>query len=287
MAHFSRRLEDHSVGNTPNPECDVAVGLHTDAANVSAGKAVFAPTISVVIPAYNEEKRIPCFLETVRPYLGQVFADSYEVIVVDDGSVDGTAAVISALQRGWPQLRLERQSLNRGKGAAVRTGVELSRGDFMLFADADGACPVSEEQRLRTALECGADIAVGSRRVGVTLRRERHWFRAMIGWCFSKFTSVITGLDLQDTQCGFKMFRGSVAKELFRCCSRDDYLFDVYVLILAKLKGLRIVEVGVDWQEIPGSHVHLLRDSSKMLAGLITIRHQVRHQLFSAHKVER
>ncbi len=278
MAHGSRRLEDHSVGNTPNPECDLAVGLHTNAANVSAGKAVCVPTISVVIPAYNEERRIPRFLETVRPYLGQVFADSYEVIVVDDGSVDGTADVVSATQHEWPQLRLERHSVNRGKGAAVRTGVEASRGDFVLFADADGACPVSEEQRLRRVFEDGADIAVGSRRVGASLRRERQWFRAMIGWCFSKFTSVITGLDLQDTQCGFKMFRGSVAKELFRCCSRDDYLFDVYVLILAQLRGLRIVEVGVDWQEIPGSHIRMLRDSSRMLAGLITIRRDALRQ---------
>lgn len=123
------------------------------------------PTISVVIHAYKEVKRTPRFPETARPYLGQVFADSWEVIVADDGSVDGTAGVISALQRDWPQLRLERHALNRGKAAAVRTGVEASKGDFVLFSDADGACPVSEEQRLRTALECDADIAVGSRRV--------------------------------------------------------------------------------------------------------------------------
>ncbi len=235
--------------------------------------------ISVVIPAYNEARRLPRFLETVWPYMRDVFGESYEVIVVDDGSSDRTGEVVEEMRSRWPQLQVVRHDVNRGKGSAVRTGVRSSMGDIVLVSDADGACPLREESKLRSKLMDGADIAIGSRRVGQSLERSRVWYRGTLGWCFALLTRKMTGLDLHDTQCGFKMFRGPVARQLLGMCPRDDYLFDVVVLMSAKSLGFRIEEVGVSWTEMAGSQLRLVRDSWKMVTGLLTVRRQVKRAL--------
>lgn len=241
--------------------------------------ACHTAALSLVIPAYNEAKRLPRFLDAVRPYMQRVFGESYEVIVVDDGSSDATFEIVATLSHSWPQLRVIRHAVNRGKGGAVRTGVQASVGDMVLFADADGACSVSEEATLREAILQGADIAVGSRRVGSPSQVSRRWHRRFMGWCFACATRMTTGLALQDTQCGFKMFRRSVALELFASCPRDDYLFDVFVLMCAKARGHRVKEIGVMWTEVAGSQLHILRDSWEMVRGLITMRAHVRKHL--------
>jgi dolichyl-phosphate beta-glucosyltransferase len=278
MAHsLSRRT---SCCDAPSQAADGgldAVCEKTDSQQHPAARHTTA--LSLVIPAYNEAKRLPRFLAAVRPYMQRVFGESYEVIVVDDGSSDATAEIVATLSHSWPQLRVIRHAVNRGKGGAVRTGVQASVGDMVLFADADGACSVSEEVRLREAILQGADIAVGSRRVGSPSQVSRRCHRRFMGWCFACATRVTTGLAVRDTQCGFKMFRRSVAEELFAGCPRDDYLFDIFVLMCAKAGGHRVKEIGVMWTEIPGSQLHILRDSWEMVRGLITMRAHVRKHL--------
>ena len=231
--------------------------------------------ISVVIPAFNEEDRLPPFLQTVRPYMAEAHGDAYEVIVVDDGSRDRTAELVEEAARNWPQLRLLRHAENRGKGGAVKTGVLASAGRLVLFADADGAAPISEEAKLRSAIAEGADVACGSRLIGPNRQRTRRWHRRALGRAFAALVQFVVGSPVRDTQCGFKMFRGPVARELFRLCPRDDYLFDVFILLAAKRLSYSIAEISIPWQDVPGSRLHLLRDSLKMAAGLVTLRRQV------------
>lgn len=232
--------------------------------------------LSVVIPAYNEAERLPPYLDILRNYLRTEFEPEYEVIVVDDGSRDTLSQRVGELSQDWPQLMLLTHEQNRGKGAAVRTGMLAARGALLLFTDADGATPIAEERKLRSAVEAGADLAVGSRAVDESsVFHERNWMRRTIGALFAQVMRGVTGLPIRDTQCGFKMFRRDVGERLFRLCDEDGYLFDLEILMLAAQFGYRIDEVAVSWREVPGSKVHLIRDSWRMLRGLFRIRKEV------------
>ncbi len=267
------RLDKSRSCSSADPK-EASVDLPNAAESPAPLKDEGSLAVSLVIPAFNEEERLPPFLQTVRPYMTDTHGDSYEVIVVDDGSRDRTAELIEEAARNWPQLRLLRHTENRGKGGAVKTGVLASRGRLVLFADADGAAPISEEAKLRSAITAGADVACGSRLVGPR-PRTRRWYRRALGRAFAALVQLLVGSPVRDTQCGFKMFRGPVARELFRICPRDDYLFDIFILLAAKRRGHLITEVSIPWQDIPGSRLHLLRDSWQMAAGLITLRRQV------------
>jgi len=227
---------------------------------------------SLVIPAYNEARRLPPFLQTVRAYLPSHYA-AYEVLVVDDGSRDGLAAALEPWLAEWPQLRLLRHATNQGKGAAVRTGMLAAQGECVLFADADGATPIAEEARLRAALAAGADVAVGSRLLpaeGVTRRRTMG--RGLLGRLFSAFSRRLLRLTVRDTQCGFKMFRRPAARRIFERIAEPGYLFDLEVLLLAAQLGCRVVEVPIDWHDVAGSHLHPIRDFGRILGDLWRIR---------------
>ncbi len=140
------------------------------------------PRLSVVVPAYNESQRLPPYLDRIRSYLTNSYGGHYELIVVDDGSQDSTPHLMQELSQSWPQLKLVRHTRNRGKGAAVRTGMLAACGDMLLLADADGATPIDQEKKLRRALEAGADIAVGSRLVpGAEVERRRFFHRRWLG----------------------------------------------------------------------------------------------------------
>jgi len=221
------------------------------------------PTITVVIPAYNEAKRLPAILESTTHYLQQQFSSSFEIIVVDDGSIDGLASVICSTE-----ARLLRHDDNRGKGAAVRTGVLAARGSFVLVADADGATPISEELSLRDVILDGADIAVGSRFAPSDKFRQRELLRGLTGHAFAAIARAMFGLPVLDTQCGFKMFRRPVAQHLFRLSIESGFLLDIEVLLLAKQFNYKFAEVPVSWQEISGSKLNLVSDSAAMVAGL-------------------
>ena len=229
--------------------------------------------LSLVLPAYNEAGRLPPYLAAVRAYLDANRPGQYEVIVVDDGSTDGLDHVLRAAATDWPQLRSIRHPKNAGKGAAVRTGVLASRGQHVLFADADGATPIDQEHRLREAIGGGADVAIGSRLVAADgLSRSRNWLRAWIGRTFARVARGLLRLPVRDTQCGFKMFRGDAARALFAEVQERGYLFDLEVLALAKRRGLGIVEVPVSWREVPGGHFRLVQALPQILVGLWRLR---------------
>lgn len=238
--------------------------------------SIASPALSLVLPAYNEARRLPPYLAAVREYLDLEYPGQYEVIVVDDGSRDGQAEVLARLGADWPALRTLCHPHNQGKGAAVRTGVLASRGRWVLFADADGATPIDQERRLREALCAGAEVAVGSRLAGGDgLRRNRHWLRGATGRWFASLAQKLLGLGVRDTQCGFKMFLGEPARRLFVDLRETGYLFDLELLAVAERQGLKIVEVPVNWQEIPGGHFRLFRALPRIALDLCRLRRRL------------
>ncbi len=236
-----------------------------------------AVTLSIIIPAYNEAHRLPPYLDVIRPYVRRRYGDAYEVIVVDDGSIDGLADVLAPIADGWPQLTVMRHPANRGKGAAVRSGMLAAAGETLLFADADGATPIDQEAGLRQAISDGADVAIGSRLVdGNGVSRRRSWHRGLAGRLFAAMARWLLGISVRDTQCGFKMFRREPGRELFSRSQETGYLFDLELLVLADRCDYRIAEVPVNWSDIPGGHLSLTRHLFKILVGLWRVRRRLR-----------
>lgn len=230
------------------------------------------PTFSVIIPAYNEQGRLEATLRSYLAYF-RTRGAPIEAIVVDDGSVDATAALVTRLAGEFDELRLIRLAQNQGKGYAVRTGVVNARGHLILFADADGATPIAEIERLETAIGSGADVAIGSRALrsdDVEIRSRVH--RRIIGRMFHSLVRLCGVSDITDTQCGFKLFRGNAAHVLFSRMRTAGFSFDVEVLLMARLCGFGIAEVPVNWEHQPGSRVNLLTDSARMAWDLMRIR---------------
>jgi dolichyl-phosphate beta-glucosyltransferase len=234
------------------------------------------PALSLVIPAYNEARRLPPYLASIRVYLDRAYAGGYEVLVVDDGSSDDLSEIIGRLAADWPQLRCIRHPENRGKGAAVRTGMLAARGELLLFADADGATPIDEEARLAAAIRAGADLAVGSRLLSDAEHRcRRPWFRRLAGWTFAATARRLLRLPVRDTQCGFKMFRREAGQMIFAAAVEPRFLFDLEVLSLAQRFGYRIVEIPINWTEVPGGQFSLVGEFPRVLAGLLRLRRRL------------
>lgn len=230
------------------------------------------PEYSVVIPAYNEEARLAGPLSEIVGFFS-ARQDAFEVVVVDDGSTDGTAGVVEAFREEHPEVRLIRLPANRGKGFAVRTGVVNSKGAYVLFADADGATPVSEVEKLRERLEDGAHVAIGSRALSDDeVQVEARLHRRVMGRIFHALVQLLAVGDFQDTQCGFKLLRGGIARELFGSLRMDGFSFDVELLSKALRRGYRVDEVPVNWRHVPGSRVNLVTDSARMIRDLFVIR---------------
>jgi dolichyl-phosphate beta-glucosyltransferase len=228
---------------------------------------------SLVIPAYNEAHRLPPYLKSIRSHFDQRYPGRYEVIVVDDGSRDGLASVLAEFSAGWCELTVIGHPENLGKGAAVRTGVMAARGKLILFADADGATPIGEEIKLGEAIAAGAEVAVGSRLVsaaGVTRRRTR--VRGAAGRLFALIARTWLHIGVRDTQCGFKMFRRDAARQLFARSRESGYLFDLELLGWAERLGIRVVEVPIDWADVPGGHLSLAGELGRVVFGLIRLR---------------
>ena len=230
---------------------------------------------SIIIPAYNEAGRLGSTLQKVAAYLARSpnAQGRSEVIVVCDGCDDNTEAIANGFMGRLPLLVVS-YAENRGKGFAVRRGIAASSGRVVAFMDADGATPVEEFGRLAVPVLGGeADIVVGSRRApGAVVAARQPLHRQVLGRLFSWSARAVLGLRIQDTQCGFKVFDGDIARELFRRVSCDGFAFDLEVLAQAKECGLRVLERGVVWHEMPGSTVHPLRDGLRMLKALWQIR---------------
>jgi dolichyl-phosphate beta-glucosyltransferase len=227
------------------------------------------PELSIVIPAFNEEQRLPLFLAGALQWLAASDMGR-EVIVVDDGSNDATASV--AEKQG---VRVIRHDRNRGKGAAVRTGMLAARGRLRLFVDADGATTMDEFPALLAAIRDGAQVAVGSREGGGKVVKVSG-LRKFLGRWFNRAVRVGAVSGIKDTQCGFKLFTDAAAKTLFSLSRENGYAFDVEVLFLAQKLGTKIAEVPVNWTEIPGSKVRVWRDGVRMLRAVRRIKRRWR-----------
>jgi dolichyl-phosphate beta-glucosyltransferase len=230
--------------------------------------------LSVVIPAHNEAVRILPSLRAITSHL-QTQGRTYEVLVVDDGSTDTTAFVVTSFARTAPNVHLIQVPSRRGKGAAVRRGMQAAVGRLQLFTDADGATPIQELVRLEQAVADGADLAIGSRTLGSRLPDftvEARLYRTLLGALFNAAVRQSGIRGIADTQCGFKLFRRHVAQDLFSVASIDGYGFDLELLYVAQQRGYRIAEVPVNWADQPGSKVRFLRDGLAMLRELAVIK---------------
>jgi len=213
------------------------------------------PMLSVVVPAYNEAARIERSLDKTLAFLS-TRADAVELVVVDDGSRDRTAEVVEAFAREHPAVRLVRLPDNRGKGAAIRAGVAATRGERVLMMDADLATPIEELVALERALDGGAAVATASRAIGTSdVRRAQSALRVLLGRLGNLWIRAWAVPGIHDTQCGFKLFRGDVARELFALCREDRFGIDIEVLHLARRLQHPIAEVGVRWEHQDGSKV--------------------------------
>jgi glycosyltransferase involved in cell wall biosynthesis len=230
-----------------------------------------APELSIVIPAYNEELRLPATLERIAAYL-QVSGREAEVLVVDDGSKDRTAAVAESFRSRMPSLRVVSNGVNRGKGYSVRHGMQEARGRIALFTDADLSAPIEEADKLVDSLE-NYDVAIGSRAIDrslISVHESRS--REFAGIIFNKIVRIILWLPFVDTQCGFKAFRRERCGIIFEQQTIERFGFDPELLYLARHHGLRAVEIPVRWGHSPATKVSMLRDSIQMFIDVFKIR---------------
>jgi dolichyl-phosphate beta-glucosyltransferase len=230
-----------------------------------------APELSIIIPSYNEELRLPATLDRIASYL-QTDGRAAEVLVVDDGSNDRTAAVAEAFRNKIALLRVVSNGVNRGKGYSVRHGMQEARGRIALFTDADLSAPIEEASKLLAALET-YDVAIGSRAMDrslISVHESR--FREFAGIIFNKIVRIILWLPFVDTQCGFKAFRRERCSILFEQQRIERFGFDPELLYLARHHGLHAVEIPVRWGHSPATKVNMWRDSIQMFIDVFTIR---------------
>lgn len=227
--------------------------------------------LSVVIPAFNEAERLEPTVRRIAEYC-LAHHPEHEILVVDDGSTDRTVQLAQELAAELDRVRVIALGRNRGKGAAVRAGVLASAGRLVLFSDADLATPIEELAALERALDGGADIAIASRAApGADIRVRQHPMRELMGRTFNLMVRLTAVGGIRDTQCGFKLFRGDVARELFERSAVDGFAFDVEVLWLAR-RRYRIAEVPVTWRHVEESKVSPGSDAARMFLDLIRIR---------------
>jgi glycosyltransferase involved in cell wall biosynthesis len=243
--------------------------------------------LSIVIPAYNEERRLPSTLDVVFAWLDRSPFPDTEILVVDDGSTDGTAVLVEGRMVQESRLRLIRNPGNRGKGYAVRHGMLEARGEWILFSDADLSAPIEELPRLLSAAQEGiADIAIGSRAldrslIGVHQSAWREWS----GIFFNRIMRLATGLPFADTQCGFKLYHREAARRIFPLQRLDGFSFDVEDLFVAKSLGIATLEVPVHWNNVEGTKVGMTQGIASFL-DLLRIRWYSAQGLYSEERTK-
>lgn len=225
--------------------------------------------ISVVIPAYNEAKRIGPTLKKVMAFLDSRF-NKYEIIVVDDCSKDNTSRVVSKYKNN--NLRVLRNKKNRGKGFSVKRGILNAKYSFVLFSDSDLATPIKELDKFMKLIK-KYDIVIASRNLKESdIRVKQPFYRQFMGKTFPLLVNLITGVGFKDTQCGFKLFKTRIAKKIVKQQTFERFSFDVEILFIARKMGFKIKEAPVVWIDKEGSTVSPIKDSFKMLIDLFKIR---------------
>ena len=227
--------------------------------------------LSIVVPCYNEEQRLPRTIEQIQRYLDGN-GTNYELILVDDGSSDGTRSVMDAAAKRHGAVRIEGRP-HRGKGRALAVGVEVSKGDQILLTDADLSTPIEELDKLQAALGDGAGVAIGSR----ALRKSRvevsqPFYRVVMGKTFNLIVQAVLLPGIWDTQCGFKLFRADVAHRAFEHLSTDGFGYDPEVLYYARKQGVKIAEVPVVWRNSAPTKVSAISSSLDMLKHVLRVR---------------
>jgi len=230
-----------------------------------------APQLSLIVPVYNESTRLPASLRAMGAYLAERPFDS-EIVIVDDGSSDGTLGVAEEIARTLAvPVRLLRCAVNRGKGHALKVGFAVARGDWLVFTDCDLSTPLEEMGKFIDQLEAGSDLVIGSRRrAGADVMRHQPRLRENLGAVFTWIIRVLIA-DVTDVTCGFKAYRGEVGRDVFSRLRIDDWSFDAELLLIARERGYQVVEVPVRWQDHSGSKVRLMRDVVVSLIGIAKI----------------
>ena len=230
------------------------------------------PHLAVIVPAYDEEDRIGPTLERLSEYFStQPY--TWKVVVVSDGSKDRTAAIVTDFASTHPNFELIDSQPNRGKGFVVRKGMTEVEAEWLLFSDADLAAPIEEVEKLFPVVEKGVPIAIGSRPLKESdLEVRQPWYREMAGRGFNLMVQLFAVRGIKDTQCGFKLFRQDVSREVFSRCKLDGFGFDFEALMIARDLGYEIAEVPIRWSHQEGSKVNMLRDGLRMLVELVKLR---------------
>ena len=230
-------------------------------------------SLSVVIPAFNEERRLQATLAELSAWLGGTGWD-WDILVVDDGSTDGTAAVVEAVGRRDERIALRREP-HRGKGGAVRAGMLAARGAYRFLCDADLSMPPRELPRFLPPVLEGADVAIGSREGAGARRVGEPWRRHLTGRLFNLAIRWLVLDGIADTQCGFKMFTAAAAETIFPLVTLDGWAFDVEALSIARRQGLRIVAVPIEWHYHSTSQLSVTRDAWRMLRDVLKVRARI------------
>lgn len=232
-------------------------------------------SVSIIIPAYNEEDRLPETLRATAAYFG-ARGEEFDLLVVDDGSQDSTISVVSRFASAHPTVKVECLSYggNRGKGYAVRYGMLRAQGEMRLFCDADLATPPDQyEVVLQGMRESGAAIGIGSRPLRASnLLVHQPWYREMLGRGFNQAVRMLAVPGIADTQCGFKVFTADAAQQVFSRCRLDSFASDSESLYVATRLGYTIAEVPIRWAHKEGSKVNMVRDGLRTLFDLMTVR---------------
>jgi len=228
--------------------------------------------LSVIIPAYNEEKRLPKTLVEIDKYLRKQDYD-YEIIVVNDGSKDKTAQIVEDFKSKIANLKLIDNKINHGKGYVIRQGMLEAKGEFRVFTDADNSTPIDQIEKMWPEFEKGYDVVIGSRDIrGAVLEPPQPWWRRFLGEVFGLLTNLIVGTwGIKDTQCGFKGFTQRATKDIFPRCKINRFAFDPEILIIAKKLGYKIKEIPIFWRNDPRSKVKF-KSMIKMGFDLLKIR---------------
>lgn len=234
--------------------------------------SVMMKSISVVIPAFNEDKRIGATVQKIYDYLNEN-AETFEIVIVDDGSRDSTVDIIRNVSERIQNIKLLSNGSNKGKGFSVKNGILHSTCSIVLISDADLSTPIEEVEKFLPWIDNGYDIVIGSRRLEESeIMNEQPWYRQLMGKAFNALVKILVLGGFNDTQCGFKLLKSEPAKRVFNLSKIYGFAFDVEILFIANKMGYRIKEVPVRWINSPHSRVRIMRDPLKMFLDLFRIR---------------